>query len=134
MPPLYFADMAINHRKQLLARLDETLHGSHWCPSELPSIDKETFGQKLSDDVFQAKFMGDLGVYFKALLNSREGELLQLPGGSWVTIDEQTLPRLLCRDCWHVQYARTREQRQAEGPTRRALLKAERAAGPRRAA
>ena len=117
-PPEYFADMAINHRKQLESMLrgrPERLPalGHAWrFVTELPSLDKSTFGEKLSDIVFQTTFAGDLAVYFKALLKNREGELIQFDG-AWVALDEpSSIDRAMQRDCWHVQYALTQDQRE----------------------
>ena len=76
-PPEYFADMVMNHRKQL----EQSLPGSCWrLESELPALDKGTVGQKVSSDVCHTQFEGDMWTYFKARLKGREGELLGIDG------------------------------------------------------
>ena len=108
LPPEYFADMAINHRKQLL---ESMLPGAQRFLTELPAFDKSTFGQKLSCTVFNTSFHGDFAAYFKAVLKNREGELIQFDS-QWIRLDEEGSTRARHMDCWHVQYALKQTQRQ----------------------
>ena len=125
-PPEVFGDMGIDHRKTIEKLMessrDKTLLramvGSHWRFSDaLPDLDVKCMGKILSQEKFNDVFGGDLEVYIKALIKSREGELLQLDG-SWVGIED--IPGVdaarLCRCCWHVQYA-TSEWQQCEMKT-----------------
>jgi len=103
--------MAIHHRKQLEQML---LDRHYWrFTTALPSLDKGTFGQKLSWNSYDTVFQSDMAAYFKALLKGREGELLLLPGGSWKTERDvgKFPPEAVLRACQHVQYARTQTQR-----------------------
>ena len=111
-PPEYFADMAIIHRKHLESMVRRPAPGQSWrFITDLPSLDKSTFGQKLPHSVFHSRFEGNLATYFKAFCKNREGELIQF-GGAWVALEEaSSIDWAMQRDCWHVQYASTQAQR-----------------------
>ena len=112
-PPEYFGDMVIHHRKQLLEKIP-SMSQSRFV-KDLPSLDKDTLGQKLPKDVINRSCGGDMGKWFKAILKSREGELLQFDG-SWKAAAEVDggFPggaTTQCKAFWHCQYAQTWDQR-----------------------
>ena len=112
-PPEYFADVAIHHRKKLTEMIP-FLKLSRFV-EDLPSLNKDTLGQKLPKDEINRSCGGDMAKWFKAILKSREGELLQFDG-SWKAAAEVDggFPggaTTQCKAFWHVQYAQTWGQR-----------------------
>jgi hypothetical protein len=112
--PEWFGDCAIHHRKALEVECAgmEAI-GASWCrfASELSCMDKDYFGQKLSDDVFWYTFKGQMDVYMKAFCKSREGETLQI-SGRWDRVEDLAAMHQLenahsCQQLWHVQYAKS---------------------------
>jgi len=106
--------MALHHKATFLSHLSKG--GSHWrLLSQLPHLDQDRFGHKLSQAEFEETFGGDAPTFFQALFSIHEGELLQLDLIAWLGRDDLEgrgcIDNALFISAWHVQYAISYAQR-----------------------
>ena len=114
LPPEFFADLSIHHRKELEDLTKTAAIGARRFTLAIPSIDKSSYGKKMNQHMFNR--FGSYQIWMKALLKSREGEVLQIDG-SWVRADPEMCEMMEEIGAWHVQYAQTPvELSRARGP------------------
>ena len=110
-PPEYFADVVIHHRKKLTEMIPSLCLKLSRFVEDLPSLNADTLGQKLPKDEINRSCVADMATWFKAILKSREGELLQFDGSCKAAVEvDGGFPggaTTQCKGSWHVQYAQT---------------------------
>ena len=124
--PEWFADLSIHHRTELEQKCDDyhcqwqsaaigaTGRGSpEWWrfAEELPDLDKDQFGLKLTWEKFWTVWGARVFEILKAIMKNREGELLQIKG-EWTPVDDiddnvSNNQIFSSREFWHVQYAKS---------------------------
>jgi hypothetical protein len=120
--PEWFADLSIHHRTELEQKCDDyqsaaigaTGRGSpEWWrfAEELPDLDKDQFGLKLTQEKFSTVWGARVFEILKAIMKNREGELLQIKG-EWTPVDDiddnvSNNQIFSSREFWHVQYAKS---------------------------
>ena len=124
--PEWFADLSIHHRTELEQKCDDyqsAAIGATGCGStesdhnwwrfalELPDLDKDHFGLKLTQEKFSTVWGARVFEILKAIMKNREGELLQIKG-EWTHVDDiednvSNNQIFSSREFWHVQYAKS---------------------------
>ena len=125
--PEWFTDLSIHHRTKLeqecdwhrqyqSAAIGATGRGStdhNWWrfARELPDLDKDHFGLKLTQEKFSTVWGASVFEILKAIMKNREGERLQIQG-QWTPVDEicdnvSNQRTFSSREFWHVQYAKS---------------------------
>jgi len=109
-PVEYYADMSLNHKKIFMAAIIGNASDHLDLFQDLPCLDKDKAGQKLSMQQFNGQFRGDLACFFQAMFHTQEGSLLELDG-SWEELGSGCNHQLYQKEHWHLQYSEHQQMR-----------------------